>query len=184
MELKHWMIYVPKHQEKKRNFCFFFFRAIKTASCLGKKTKKTHYLLLTFWYSQYLTIIFVKKPHSVNTWQWSQLPCFAPVVKHEVKQRCRNITTATCSLLTIARLLWKDLCVGRLLFITARRPIWGIACSWKIASKLPLLAAGTQRALTCRREDHRPTRNSFLFRWTGEKMRVHALKLQQSFVLL
>lgn len=78
----------------------------------------------------------------------------------------------------------QDLCIGGLLFITTGGPILGIICSWKIASKLSLLAAGTQKALTCRREDHRPTRNSFLFRWTGEKMRVHALKLQQSFVLL
>lgn len=101
-----------------------------------------------------------------------------------MKQRWRSITTVAFSSLTIARLLWKDLRVGRLLFIITRQPILGITCSWKIVSKLPLLAVGTEKALTCRRGYHRPTRNSLLFRWTGEKMRVHALKLQWSFVLL
>lgn len=101
-----------------------------------------------------------------------------------MKQRCRSITTVAFSSLTIARLLWKDLRVGRLLFITTRQPILDITCSWKIVSKLPLLAVGTKKALTCRREYHRPARNSLLFRWTAEKMRVHALKLRWSFVLL
>lgn len=101
-----------------------------------------------------------------------------------MKQRCRSITTVAFSSLTIARLLWRDLRVGRLLFITAWQPILDITCSWKIVSKLPLLAVGTEKALTCRREYHRPTGTSLLFRWTGEKMRVHALKLQWSFVLL
>lgn len=97
-----------------------------------------------------------------------------------MNQRGRNISTVTRSPLTIARHLWKDPRASRLLFITAR---W-LICSWKIAGKLPLLAAGTQRAVTCRKEDHKPTSNSFLFRWTGEKMRVHALRLLQSLVLL